>query len=414
MKRGWIVTAVLLLAAPVASAAPRQPTAEEVERARMFFGAGAQAYEVARYADAVRAFEQAYDLAPRPNVVFSLAQAERKEFFASNDPRMLRRAIQHYKEYLDQVPSGGRRAEAIEAKADLEGRLARLDPSQASTSAAMAERRKARLTVYSATPGARVSVDGAAPQEQPYFGDIEPGRHRVRVSAEGHFDEEREVSGDRPIDIPMNLPLREKPAMVTVALDAAADVYVDGRIVATTPLDRPIEVPPGIRVLSIARNGKKPYSQEVTLVRGRPFRFEPRLETSGQRVVASTMFLGAGASAIVCGVTALVAVGKESSAKDIDEARRAGTITTQDLDRYNALIDDRDGLATASLVSGAIGAGLLVGGALLYVFDKPNVAVLPPRSVEPTPAPKKPDSLEMGAAPLLGPGLVGAAFSARF
>ena len=90
-------------------AAAGEPTTDDVERARTFFNAGAQAYASARYAEAVRSFEQAYELAPRPQLLFSLAQAERKEFFASNDGGYVRRAVQHYKAYLEQVPSGGRR-----------------------------------------------------------------------------------------------------------------------------------------------------------------------------------------------------------------------------------------------------------------------------------------------------------------
>ena len=30
----------------------------------------------------------------------------------------------------------------------------------------------------------------------PFVGDVEPGRHKVRVSAEGYFDVERDVIGD--------------------------------------------------------------------------------------------------------------------------------------------------------------------------------------------------------------------------
>src|SRR4051794_4119083 len=281
MRRRFVCAlGVLAIASTSSLAFARDPTAEEVERARTFFNAGAQAYSAARYSEAVRSFEQAYELAPRPQLLFSLGQAERKEYFANNDATYLRRAIQHYRAYLEQVTRGGRRSEATEAKADLEARLAR-DPQAQGPAPAAAEKRTARVTVYSATPGAQASIDGGAPQELPYFGDLPPGKHKVRVFADGFIDGEREVSGDKPIDQPVDLPLQERPCIMTVVLDTTADILVDGRLVATAPVTRPLELPPGPHVLSVAANGKKPISQEVVLPRGKPFRFEPKLEASG-------------------------------------------------------------------------------------------------------------------------------------
>ncbi len=403
----------LVLASHVAAA--KEPTPEEVERARTFFNAGAAAYSAAKYYDAVRSFEQAYELAPRPQVLFSLAQAERKEFFASNNATYLRRAIQHYKDYLDQVPAGGRRSEATEAKADLEARLARLDPSLAQGREVPAEKRKARVTVYSATPGAQASIDGGPPQELPYFGDLEPGRHKVRVFAEGYEAAEQEVSGDKPIDVPVSLTLRDRPAVVTVAYGGAGEVYVDGRIAATTPLSRPIEVAPGTHVLSVVANGKKPFSQEVVLQRGKPFVVEPHMETSGQRVVAWTMLVGGGVGLVGGAVFGLAAIGRENRAQEIERAQAERNITAEELDEHNRAIDRRDAFRTTAIVSASIGGALAAGGLLLYLFDKPSVAVLPPRSVEPGPAPtKKPGELEITAQPMLGPGVYGGGATVRF
>lgn len=415
MKRALrsIAIAALLLSTSAASAANKNPTPDEVERARTFFNAGAQAYSAAKYYDAVRSFEQAYELAPRPQVLFSLAQAERKEYFASNNAAYLRRAIQHYKEYLEQVPTGGRRSEATEAKADLEGRLARLDPAQAQGSV-VTEKRKARITVYSATPGAQVVVDNGQPQELPYFSDLEPGKHVVRVFAEGYFDAQQEVSGDKPIDVPVNLTLRDRPALVTVAYDGAADFYVDGRIVATTPVSRAVEVPPGIHVLSLSANGKKAFSQEVVLERGKPFKIEPRPEMSGQRAVAWTMLVGGGVGLLSGAFFGLAAVNRENRVQEIDQIKTERNITAAELAEHNQAIERRDTFRTTAIVSAAIGGVLATGGILLYLFDKPNVAVLPPRSVEPGPTPKKPGELEVTAQPILGPGVYGGGATIRF
>ncbi len=411
MRKTSLAAALLVLATTRAAVA-REPTPDEVERARTFFNAGAQAYSNASYKDAARSFEQAYALAPRPQLLFSLAQAERKEGLSSNDASYLKRAVQHYKEYLDQVPTGGRRSEATEAKADLEARVARMDPTQTTT--AQPEKRKARVTVWSPTPGARVSLDGGPPEPVPYFSDLEAGKHKVRVFADGYFDEVADVSGDAAADQPLNMTLRDKPAHVSVVLGTSADIYVDGRIVATTPVDRPIDVPPGPHVLSVSANGRKPFSQDVVLERGKPFRFEPKLETSPQRVVSYGL-LGGGAVGLVGGaIFGILALGQESRAKDIASQRASGNISADRLDAYNRSIDQRDAYRTVSIIGLSAGATLAAGGVLLWVFDKPAIAVVPPRSVEPTPAPRGPQNGDIGAYPLLGPGFAGAGLGGHF
>jgi hypothetical protein len=409
-RRGVLAVAGVLtslLGAPRAQAA--EPSAEDVARARTLFNAGAQAYANGSYANAARSFEQAQALAPRPQLLFSLAQAERRHFLASSDAVYLRRAIEHYKLYLQEVHAGGRRSEAAEAKADLEARLARLDPQQVLVRAE--EKRKPRLTVYSATPGAVVSFDGGPPVEQPYFGDLEPGKHTVRVAAEGFFDETRDVSGAKG-DVPLDVPLRERPAKLTVGYDKGGELYVDGRIVATTPLAAPIDVPPGPHVLALAVNGHSAWTQEIVLPRGKPVRVDPKPTTSGQRVVAYSL-IGAGTGALVVGgVFAVMAIGRENHASDLESAGRTRNLTPAEALDYNAALDRRDTFRTVSAVSLSAGAALAAGGAFLYFFDKPAIGLVPPRSTEPTPAPRGP--LDVAAYPVVGPGTVGAGLSARF
>lgn len=387
-----------------------EPSAEDVERARTFYDAGAQAYAAERWSDAVRAFETAQKIAPRASIVFSLAQAERKAYLAgSGDVRMLRSAVQHYREYLELVPKGGRRADALEAKDELEARLSRLDPQQqtAASPAPAPEKRKPRVTVISATPGARVTFDGGAPQELPLVVELDPGRHSVRLFAEGFVDDVQEVSGDKGIDIPLNVPLREKPARLEVALAARGELFVDGRLVASTPVGGPIAVAPGVHVVSVSVNGKRAWSQEIAFVRDRGVRIEPRLERSDQRL-ASWVVLGGGAAATLVGVlTGAGALGEEARARDIEAALAKGNIDAAQLARHNDAIDKRDSLRTTSLVTLAAGGSLLAAGALLYVFDRPTIAVVPPRPTE-QPKPKAP-SLELTASPVLAPGTWGGA-----
>jgi hypothetical protein len=402
--------AVLLAAAPALA----EPAAEETERARTFFNAGAQAYAAAKYADAVRSFEQAFAIAPRPQVLFSLAQAERKDFLDRGEPSLLRRAIAHYKEYLEKVPSGGRRAEAIEAKAELEAKLSRVGSPPGD--AASTEKRKPRVTVFSATPGAKASFDGGPPEDLPYFADLTPGKHKVRVFGDGYFDAEQDISGDKGLDVPVNLPLKEKPALVTVELSVSAEVYVDGRLVANAPLNRPIEVPPGPHVIAIARNGSKPWSKDVVLDRGKPFKVAPQLQTSGQRVLAYSMLVTGLATVAVGGVVALVASGNQKRAQDLEAKRETENLTASELEDHNRAIEARDGQRSAAIVLASVGGAITAGGALFYFFDKPLVPLLPPRTVEPTPKPETPMDITASFRPypVVAPGLFGAGLTAKF
>jgi hypothetical protein len=391
-----------------------EPSADDVERARTFFNAGAQAYGAAKYADAVRSFEQAEALAPRPPILFSLAQAERKEFLEHGSGTFLKHAIQHYKDYLEQMPSGGRRSEAIEAKADLEARLGRMDPSQLNAAPAPTERHKPRVTVFSPTPGARASLDNGPSQELPYFADLEPGKHKVRVFGDGYVEAEQEISGDKGIDVPVNLPLKEKPALVSIELESTAQVFVDGRLVADAPVRRAIEVPSGVHVIAIAKNGRRAFSQEVTLVRGKPLTVHPKLVTSTQRYVAWGL-LGAGAASVVTGaVLAVVAFGAESHVQDLDDKRQHQNLTAKELDDHNQSIDRRDAFRSGSIVASAAGIALLAGGALFWTVDTPPVALVPPRSVEPGRQPEMPLEVTASLRPILAPGLYGAGLSGRF
>ena len=406
IQRLALIIALVLL--PIAA------HADDATEARTFFNAGAQAYAAARYGDAIGAFAEAYRLAPRPQIVFSLAQAERKEFYVTSSPALLRSALDHYKAYLAEVPSGGRRADAIDALGDLETRAARLDPA-ASGKTGPAEPKKARLTVYSSTPSAQVSVDQGPFGEVPYFGDLSAGHHAVRIHAEGYFDESRDVSGDRPVDIPLDVTLRERPALVSVAshVRSGVDVYVDGRLVGTTPFARPVEVESGAHLISASANGSKPYAREVVLMRAKAFVFEPHFETTGQRRLAWTLLGGGAVGILATGVFTGISLSAESSAKDVEAARAQGNITAQQLSGHNDAIDRRDRWRTGAIVSGSIGLGLALVGGYLFVFDKsaspPNTASTPERS-----APKPAENLEVWVMPRLGHGVGELSFEGRF
>src|SRR5580692_27350 len=71
-----------------------------VEHAQALFNVGAQAYAQGEFASAIEAFEEAYRASPRPGILFSIAQAHRKQFYVARAPSNLRAAIKHYHAYL--------------------------------------------------------------------------------------------------------------------------------------------------------------------------------------------------------------------------------------------------------------------------------------------------------------------------
>ena len=99
---------------------------DKVARAKTHFALGARAYEANEFRVAIEAFEAANRLAPHPALLFSIAQASRKQYFIDCKPEDLRRAVDSYRKYLAGAPEGARRGEAGAALAELEPLAERL------------------------------------------------------------------------------------------------------------------------------------------------------------------------------------------------------------------------------------------------------------------------------------------------
>ena len=127
MRRVLFATA-LALGLACAPAASAQTT---VEQAKTLFTAGASAYASGQFEAAIQAFESANRLVAKPAIVFSIAQAHRRQYFLDKNAEHLRTAIAKYHQYIDQVAEGGRRADAAQALAELEPMLSKItaDPA---------------------------------------------------------------------------------------------------------------------------------------------------------------------------------------------------------------------------------------------------------------------------------------------
>jgi hypothetical protein len=368
------MSTVCALALWVQLAAAQTPTSQDLAQSKSYFRAGASAYEMGDYAAAIQALDAAYRLTPLPAVAFSLAQAERRQYFVSRDRSHLERAIELYRTYLRAVETGGRRADATDALAQLEPLAALGAPADAAAGEAPdAASERTRLMISSAVPHAQVSLDGAAPVAAPMIARVTPGVHRVVVSAKGYFPTERSVEAVPGELLPLELSLREQPASVTVGASPEADLHVDGAFMGRVGASRRIELSQGEHKLTLSRTGYEIARVNAQLAPGEARDIAVDLPKTNQRTTALTMFVGSGGALLVGMGLAGIAVDREDAARKIEVERAAGNVTPAQLADYDEAKRDRNrwrGIA-ATVFAASFAAG--VTGLLLYLLDEPDL-----------------------------------------
>jgi hypothetical protein len=402
-------SAAWLLALLLSSVTASAQTGEKLEQAKALFNAGAQAYSIGQFTAAIQAFDEAYKITPRPAILFSLAQAERKQYFVDHQPKHLERAVDSYRRYISEVAQGGRRADAVQALSELEPILEKQKAQGMPAPVAAPEVKvAARVMVTSPTSGAQVSLDGGTASEAPFIGEVKPGKHQVLVSAKGHDPEKRDIQVVEGGLVALDLPLKERPALLSVAAPSGAEIHVDGRLVGVAPLMTPISLGHGRHFVAVMKNGAVAWARDVDLVRGETRSVEPQLSTSTQRKI-SYVVLGTSAAALITGgVFVGLTLDRQSKAQSILDERAATGITPDRLDTYERTRDQRDRyklIATIGLASGAV---LGVSGFLLYAMDRPTVPMREaPQPDKSTPAPVAP-TFEVRAVPVMAPTFAGA------
>jgi hypothetical protein len=367
MKLAIAIIVLMSIVPPV-----RAQSREDVERAKASFQAGATAYSAGEYLAAIQAFEAAYSRTPIPAIAFSLAQAERRQYFVAHQREHLDRAITLYRQYLDEVPAAGRRADALDALAQLEPLAAAQGavPARAAPGAA----RPTRLMITSEAPGARLSLDGGPVTISPLIREVEPGKHRVAIDAEGFFPAEREVVAVAGELIPMAVPLRERPSTVVLATPADAEIYVDGTF-ASRGGAVTLSLPSGPHRLVVARTGYRVAARSLSLAPGQSEQVPLVLRPTGQRRAARLLFMASGAALATSLVFGALAVSAEDRAKEVLTRRQDASITPADLARYSDALEHRGRYRAASGgMLGVAAAGFAVA-LFLYQFDQPITPV---------------------------------------
>ncbi|HMI85830.1 MAG TPA: PEGA domain-containing protein, partial [Polyangiaceae bacterium] len=387
---------------------------DAVERAKASFKAGATAYAAGEYLAAIQALDAAYALTPIPAIGFSLAQAERRQYFVAHEREHLDRALLLFRRYVEQVPTGGRRADALDALSQLEP-LAAMAPSSATTSAAERDAvRRTRLMISSEAPGASISIDGGPPAGSPLIREASPGKHHVEVTAEGFYPEQRELTAMAGDLIPEVVALRERPATLTIAAPGGAEIYINGAFASRGGQQVVLELPSGMHRLAIAERGHKVVYRALELERGKAQALRVELEPTGQRRAANVLFI-TGAGALAAGaVFGTLAVYAENRAQDFLARKEEGNVAGSALADYDDDRAARERFRIATAVSVAASAGLFITGFFLYELDRPASEDIQRSPGDPRHRTTRGESVSIRFAPTLEPRSLGAVLRATF
>jgi hypothetical protein len=369
MRRWLSVTMLLTLTA--ASAAGQSPS--ELTRAKSYFKAGASAYEMGDYAAAIQALEAAYRITPLPAIAFSLAQAERRQYFVSHEPQHLQRAIELYSAYLQQVESGGRRADATDALAQLEPLAVHSAQEAVVTPQPVAAAKKTRLLISCAAPQARIVLDAGQGMASPAIASVEPGMHRVQVSAPGFFEVERSVEAVEGELIPLEVTLRERPASVRLRSEPDSELHVDGSPAGQVGAGRTLALASGSHTFGFAKNGHEAEVVRAQLAPGDTREIAVRLDSTSQRTAAVTLFVIGGVALISGGVFTALALDREQAANDVLRKRESENIGPAELSDYEEAKHDRNGWRVAAISAFGVSLAAGITGLFLYALDAPDL-----------------------------------------
>ncbi|HEX4515620.1 MAG TPA: PEGA domain-containing protein [Polyangiaceae bacterium] len=379
---------------------------EATDQAKMLFSAGAAAYEKRDYNMAIQAFDAAQRLAPRPAIVFSLAQAHRRQYYAAGKADELKAAVDGFREYIKEVPSGGRHEDAMQALQELGANADRGH-----------EQDVASVSINSSgTRGAHIIVDGGMPSEPPLIGPLATGAHRVVIAADGYVTETRDITAVAGKMVALDVPLKEKPAHVVLNAPGGAKVDMDGRPMGDTPLSAPIETTPGAHLLSVTKNGHDAFIREIELGRGEDRRLDAPLPSSRQRKIALAMIGTAAVAGVTSAAFLSVMIVEQAQANQLVNLQATRALTKDEAASYTDLRQTRNDWAVVTGATFVGAAALGVVGLLLYAFDPPSTSSAHHDMDQPKPktTPEHKEPTELAIAPIVTPSTLGVSALLKF
>lgn len=341
--------------------APDKPQEKTDDAARILFDAGAKAYATGLFADAVIAFREAHALAPdRPTVLFSLAQAERRQYTVKQDPALLEAAIAHFRKYLEIVSEGGRRADVVIALGELEALRAGTETPA---------KKAARVFITTETPAASIFIDGKKRDQIPVIEEAPPGKHEIKIEAPGFITETREIIAVEGTIFPLEINLKEKPSFLVIKAPKGATLSVDGLVYGEAPLAAPLEVSSGTHQVLVTQRGYLPHEEKIAIERAWTSSLNVQLNPTNQRRASYFMF-GTSVTAVALGAGLLIAsIAKNTEAEEILKKTESGNISRDLLVSYRSALGTRDDLILATVLTDVAAVSLGVAAGFTYLFD---------------------------------------------
>ncbi len=292
------------------SAPAMAQTRADSDAARRHFDQGVRLLDAARFRDALVELDAARRLDPRWSVYFNLALAQR-------GLGMDRAALDSFQHYLQLDHDVRRNAEARHYVAELTAALAHVEFD---------------LT----PPDARVRIDDEdVPAGARHF-DVDPGPHRIVVSASGFSSETRtadlsagnslelhvalvpaavspppatSVAFAQPSSAPNAAPMMSPSHIHVVASVPTAVVRIDGRDVGTGTADLDTEA--GTHAIDAVAPGRRSVHMQITVRPGERLSVRAELPGSGSNGLIIGIGVGVGA-VVVAGVVTAVVLGMQT------------------------------------------------------------------------------------------------------
>ena len=244
---------------------PRTPLAESLS------GGAKAAYDAAVIlrnnsdcAGAIAKYQQAYDLAQDPRLLFDMAVCERDlRAYA----RMQGLLLRYEREDAAAIPP--------EQKAAVEAALAAIHNLVGAVHVTVSE------------DDADVSVDGEGAGKTPLAAPVvlDLGQHALAVKKEGFEPVERTVaiSGGNETSVTIALVRQPHPAQFRLAAEAAATIVIDARELAHGAFDG--QLAPGAHDVQVTEPGRKTYETRIVLGDGETRTLEVTLEPEHHAVI---------------------------------------------------------------------------------------------------------------------------------